>query len=264
MKTIELKVPFCDEKFKISGSEKDKSIIGTIECNNGFYEPHLMNLLPKILRPNGIYLDIGANIGVITLALSKLAKQGKVYAFEPSQNNFEFLKLNIEQNQLDNVSPINLGIFDRNCEMEFSYVETVAGCSFMSESGVKEGICEQIKCLRLDEWVDETEIKKIDLVKMDVEGAEIKAINGGINTFKEFNPNLIIEFNPNPMERFFDQKPESLYQLLSKLYSHIYLIPDNSKNLIEIQEFNQLNEIIKKGKGWEDLLCSNQNFHIEA
>src|SRR5205085_1401318 len=72
----------------------------------GTYEPDETDLIKKIIRPEYIVLDIGANIGYYTLLMAKQVKQ--VFAFEPEQRNFELLQKNIDLNKLDNVDPRNV------------------------------------------------------------------------------------------------------------------------------------------------------------
>lgn len=255
LKNVILKTPY-NKDFLISGSEKDKSIIGAIESNNGHYEQNNMELLKKIIKPDSICLDIGANIGVISLCMSFLAPHGRVFAFEPSYHNFTYLMRNIVQNDTFNIIPVNLGLFDKECSVDFSYVEEVAGCSFISDTGVKEGLSEKIKCISLDAWVDVVGIDRINFVKMDVEGSEIKALAGAMETIKKFKPDLLIEFNPTPMKRFFNENPAQLFEILQKIFDRIYLVSDRESKLIVIDNFHQLEHMLKKGKGWEDLFCT--------
>ncbi len=256
MKDVVLKTPY-NKDFVISGSEKDKSIIGAIESNKGYYEQNNMELLKKIIKPDAVCLDIGANIGVISLCLGYLASYGKVFAFEPSYHNFTFLVRNIIQNEVSNIMPLNYGLLDKECNIDFSYVEEVAGCSFIADTGIKEGVSEKIKCISLDAWDNAVGIDHIDFIKMDVEGSEIKALAGSMKTLKKFKPDLLIEFNPIPMKRFFNERPSQLFDILQKIYDRIYLISDRENELIIIDDFNHLENMLKKGKGWEDLFCTS-------
>lgn len=257
MKDVILKTPYHKD-FLISGSEKDRSIIGAIESNGGRYEFHIMELLQKIIKTDAICLDVGANIGAISLCLGYLAPHGRVFAFEPSSHNFGFLLRNILQNDIKNILPLNYGILNKECIVDFSYVEEVAGCSFISETGIKEGVPEIVKCTNLDTWIDLTGIRRVDFIKMDVEGSEIKALSGSLKTLNKFKPDAIIEFNPIPMKRFFNDSPSQLYEILQNIYENIYLITDKKKDLIKIYDFHQIEQILQRGKGWEDLFCTSQ------
>lgn len=254
MKEIKLKLPFTKKKFRVQGSEKDKSIIGAIEYNQGYYEVNVMSVLERNINNDDVCMDIGANIGVISLALGYLCNNGKVYSFEPSVNNFEYLNKNVDINKLNNIEVINKGLYDKDCELDFSYIEEVAGCSFASEVGVREGMMEKISCINFDKWCIENSIDKIDFIKMDVEGAEIRAFQGMINSIKRLKPKMIIEFNPGPIERFYNSDPEELFLLLKDNFNTISLI-DPEGEMILITDYSQLKILVNKGKGWEDLFC---------
>lgn len=250
-KVVTLKTTFNKTTYIIAGSERDKSIIAQIQ-DNQLYEPHVMLLLSKIIKPHFTCLDIGANIGVISVVLSDLARNGRVYAFEPSHYNFLYLQENIALNNIMNIHPINYGVLDERCEIQFSYVEEVAGCSFMSNTGIKEGIEENVSCIKLDDWVKKHNIK-VDFIKLDVEGAEIKALTGASRTLQQYKPDLVIEFNPTTMKRFFAEDPQNLYRLLATIYPSIEVI-NNDGSLTKIIDYSHLQNTLKTG--WTDLYCS--------
>ncbi len=111
-KTIELIDSCSNRRFKLSGSAADRSVLEPIEKAAGIWEPHLVRLLHRLVRSDDVCLDVGANIGVHTLVLAGLAPQGRIHAFEPSSKNFSFLKRNIRDNHLGNVTAHQLGISD--------------------------------------------------------------------------------------------------------------------------------------------------------
>jgi FkbM family methyltransferase len=127
----------------------------------------------------------------------------------------------VQDNACTNVTVINKGIYNKNCELSFSYIEEVAGCSFVSETGVKEGIEEQISCINFDDWCIEENIQRIDLIKIDVEGAEILALTGMLTSLEKFRPKMIIEFNPGPIERFFGDDPRKLFNILQSSFNKL-------------------------------------------
>jgi len=257
-KTVELRIPGYDRVAAITGSERDDSVIGAIEGARGSYEPHVMALISDILEADSISIDIGANIGVITVAMAWASPRGRVHAFEAAPSNFEYLVRNVRQNGLDQVAAENLAILDEHTEIELSYVEDVAGCSFYSPVGVREGRSERVSAVPLDEWVATGSLRgggPIRLIKLDVEGAEIRALRGAFRTLREHRPRLLIEFNPVPIERFFHGDPRDLVELLLEIFPAVDLIDDADGSLSPVTSFDALNEIVRAGKGWEDLYC---------
>jgi FkbM family methyltransferase len=253
-KKVSLRLPWDEPNkeniFHIIGSDKDKSIMLPIEMSNGFYEPHVLNLMKDIIKKDNICIDIGANIGVISLVLSKLVgENGKVYSIEASKNNYNYLLKNIEINKLKNIVAINQGVWDCQKINTFSYVEEVAGCSFFSSKNIHEGYLENVTCKPLKDIFCDYDIKYIDFIKLDVEGSEIKVIQGGYDIFLKFKPHLIVEYNPIVLERFFGTNPKELYNILNKIYvGGCYYVNKNYKknsDLIKINSINDMEKIFK-------------------
>jgi FkbM family methyltransferase len=258
MKQLNLRLPFSDKDFVIFGSEKDQSVMRDLEVLGGYYEIHVMNLLSKLVKEDFICFDIGANIGIISLAMSLLAKNGKIYAFEASQKTARYFEMNMQENSVRNVELINLGISDRNEKVDFCYVERFAGGSFFSSLGIKDpgAEIEIIECITIDEFVKSNNIGKIDLIKMDIEGAEIKGLNGGVQTLRNLKPDLVIEINPLAIERFYGENVETLYSILDSIYPYKYLIDSQTANLLKIDDMKLFLKYLNSGRGVEDLFCS--------
>ncbi|WP_010273429.1 FkbM family methyltransferase [Paenibacillus senegalensis] len=254
MKMVVLKTPFDKKFFLVRGSESDMSIIGGIELSGGLYEPHVMNLLHSIIKPDSVCMDIGANIGTISMVMSHLAPSGKVYSFEPSPVNFMYLEQNLLFNACHNVEALHLGAYDVNKEMQFYDIEAGGGWSFVS-NGTQQGTPNQkVTCIKIDDWVKQRKLSSLDLIKMDVEGAEIHALRGARNTIKSFKPDLVIEFNPATVKVYFGENPFYLYKLLTSLYPYIYYIGFDSK-LVAVTCYSQLLALIKPTV-LGDLLCT--------
>lgn len=89
--------------------------------------------------------------------------------------------INIEQNNIKNIFPYKIALFDSNTELTFSYVEEFSGGAFCSVTGVDDPRAshERVKAQKLDDFIKSNKIERIDLIKIDVEGAEINVIQGG-------------------------------------------------------------------------------------
>ncbi|MFP3389260.1 FkbM family methyltransferase [Brevibacillus sp. SIMBA_040] len=253
-KTVQFRLPFDQKSFLIHGSHSDQSVLYYVEMADGLYEDYVINLLRKVVQPDYVCLDIGANLGTISLALSYLAPSGKVYAFEPSSINYHFLTKTLEDNQIQNVEPVPLGVFDRNGTIEFCEVDRGGGWSFVA-SEATSAATDTITCTRLDDWVAEKNLSRIDLIKIDVEGSEVQALTGAVQTFKNFNPDLVIEFNPDNLRGYFGKDPNELFLRIFSLYNHVYLIK-RDESLVEISTYHELLELIKPFHG--DLFCTNK------
>lgn len=255
MKTVVLKTPFDQKFFLVRGSEADMSITHGIEVSKGIYEPHVMSTLHSIIQPDSVCMDIGANIGVITLVMGYLASSGKVFSFEPSPENFMYLEQNLLFNASHSVEAFQLGVYDVNQELEFYDIEAGGGWSFVSNGTEKGTPNQKVNCIRIDDWAKLRKLDRLDLIKLDVEGAEIHALQGAQQTIERFKPELIIEFNPATIMVHFGENPFDLYKLLNSWYPYIYYIGMNGK-LELISHYSHLLYLIKPTV-LGDLLCTH-------
>lgn len=255
-----LKLPFSDQIYQIKGQPQDESVPEALSVQDGIYEPWIMQILKRYIRSDSICLDIGANIGIISIAMSALALQGRVFAFEASKKNYELLKTNLSLNHITNVEPLQLAIYDRSGEVVFEHVNEFAAGSYISETAVHDhrAESERVHCVRLSDWVNSrAELRTIDLIKMDIEGAEIRALQGGQEVFRKYKPLLMVECNSYTLTHFQGQSPSMLYTTLQNIFPYVYLIDRGTAELYPLgsmQDFE--NMIIKSKSDIEDLLCS--------
>lgn len=153
-----------------------------------------MILTKEVLKNKSIFFDIGANMGVFTLLAASKIKQGKIFAFEPIPQALRMLYQNIRINNLDDrvtvlekVASDKDGLENFNIENfnEFSYISANKGLNNITVSSV-----------RLDTFCKKNNIRFIDLIKIDVEGAEMMVLKGLEELLKKGNIGmLIIELN---------------------------------------------------------------------
>lgn len=170
---------------KIYVNPKDDSLGLLI---NPIFEEKETKIFNEHIKEGDIVVDIGANIGYHTLTFAKLVgKTGKVYAFEPDPINFNYLKKNIEFNGYKNVIPIQKAVSDITGKGKL-YLYKRAGVEKiwdLKEKGNRPTI--EIDMIKLDDF-----IKKIDFVKIDVEGAEGMVLRGMPNLLRQ-NIKMVIE-----------------------------------------------------------------------
>src|SRR5207247_9520522 len=110
-----------------------------------------------------------------------------------------------------------------------------------------------VSAMRLDHWARRDGLKRVDLIKLDVEGAETHVLAGAAQTLERFRPILLTEYNPR-CAAYFGEPPDAYFRLLGRLYTSVRLIePDGS--LSELPDWETLEARLEQGKGWEDLLC---------
>jgi SAM-dependent methyltransferase len=98
-------------------------------CWMGWYERDKQRLMAKEVRAGSIFYDVGANVGFHTLLAAKLVGSGKVFSFEPSPRNLEYLRRHIALNKLHNVSVFESAVSDRDQVLHFQMERTGFGGS---------------------------------------------------------------------------------------------------------------------------------------
>lgn len=142
----------------------------------------------------GSAVDIGANIGMHTIPLGKMLKNtGKVIAIEPEPNNFKILKRNVELNKLNNVILINVACSSKEGKFKFYLDEIGTGAGSFYQEKVQGSKTITVQAKKLDKILLELRIKKIDLIKIDVEGGEADVLEGAKKTLKKSHPKIIFE-----------------------------------------------------------------------
>ena len=166
----------------------------------GCHEPETTQLIFGILRPGDTFIDLGANIGYYTvIAGSLVGPAGAVHSFEPIPEIFSSLKENVALNALTNVRLNQNAVFNEDCELEIFLPkpENNGTGSFMRSPDAPG---ESILCdaLTLDAYVEREGIEQIRLIKMDIEGAELRALKGMKNLLSSSTrPDVICEASPN-------------------------------------------------------------------
>jgi len=156
-----------------------------------------IRFLQNHLNPGDIFLDIGANIGCYTLAASKMVTDtGKVYAFEAISGVFEKLTYNANINKLQNVVLENKAIYSKEDTLTF-YVSAREnmGMSSIFRHDTESGQTETVKAISVDQYVTEKNIQKINVIKIDIEGAEMFALKGMTKTLQNLKPLVMIELS---------------------------------------------------------------------
>lgn len=166
-----------------------------------------VELLKRLLPSDGVFVDIGANIGSFTLVAAKYAQSGRVHAFEPSDFHLQRLVHNIKLNGFDNITINPVGLSDQSCEATLHMpighkgITNTGGASLYADKDTPELRPETVRLIRLDDYIAQQSIQRLDLIKIDVEGAELHALRGGRKTIARFQPQVIMEVDLNNLTR---------------------------------------------------------------
>lgn len=191
--------------------------------NFDYYEKEDELVFFSQLKENAVILDIGANIGWYSLLFSKRLPQSKIYSFEPITDTYKYLMKNIALNHVSNIFPFNIGLSEKEGFSTYYYFPE--GSVLASEKNlINCPKAKEITCRvdTLDKFMFTKKLGKLDLIKCDVEGAELSVIKGGLNTIRKFLPILFIEL----FERWtlqFNYHPNDVIRLLSDIGYECFL-----------------------------------------
>lgn len=167
----------------------------------GINEPDIVRLARTYARPGGIIYDVGAHIGFTTLLFADcLRGRGEVHSFEiaPSVAR-KYLRNTIAGNRLTNVFVHEVGLGN-----DHRIVDLHVGATAMASlySPPAEGDTEACTVVRLDDFATEKNLPAPTVIKIDVEGAELDCLMGGIETIRTHQPVMLIEFHsPDLLEQ---------------------------------------------------------------
>lgn len=185
---------------------------------HGYCEKTETAVVRQLARPGMTMLDIGANIGYYTLILSAIAgPEGKVIAFEPDTKNLEFLRRSIAGLPIDNVELVPSAVWESSGSIElYLNPEDLIDHSVIPGAG-GERPHYSIPAVALDEYLDG---RAVDFVKMDIQGAEGRALMGMSELLEKRPPSVLItEFWPSALRRAGTPPEEVFARLLDLGYA---------------------------------------------
>jgi FkbM family methyltransferase len=152
-----------------------------------------MNLCRR-LEGDSVVFDIGACEGIYALTAKALSGSSRVVAIEALPENFERLKRNIELNSFD-IEALEVACSDRDGEAKFFASEGVSNeASLLAKSDAEsQGSAHTVRTRSVDSLVEELALPRVDLVKIDVEGAEPAVLSGMEHSLANFRPVILIE-----------------------------------------------------------------------
>ena len=170
-------------------------IIALFAIKLGRWEQGERNYVRKIIQTNNVVVDVGANLGQYTLLFSKLVgNEGTVFSFEPAPENYRLLQMAIEANRCTNVVANELAVSDVSGWADLHISELHHGDHRIIEpKGKRKAI--RVRSVSLDDQLSEE--ARIDLIKIDVQGAE-PLVFRGMRQIIQKHPELTIltEFSP--------------------------------------------------------------------
>lgn len=177
-------------------------------CVTGTYEPAETTFVRNFLKPGMTFVDIGANIGWFTLnAANIVGPSGRVISFEPRADTFAALNRTLEDNDyLAFCRAYNNAVGDAPGELMIgwnSHMGNPGGTWLLSVQGLQDAFVnsgaavQRTEVVTLDSIVGDA---RVDLIKIDVEGAELLALGGAAGVLRNQHPTVLCEINPSLLQ----------------------------------------------------------------
>jgi FkbM family methyltransferase len=189
------------------------------------YEPCETAFVRKHLRKGEVFLDIGANIGWFTLLASTIVGEtGSIFAFEPRPETAEHLRQTIEANLLsDRIALRQCGLADAEgvAFINSAFETNNPGGSFVLPHPAGGDMESAPIALRT---LDSFKFEKVDFIKMDVEGSEMKVVKGGMRTISRCRPIILSEINPSALVQVSGATPDDFLRIFFELNYEVSII----------------------------------------
>jgi FkbM family methyltransferase len=201
----------------------------------GDYEKFELALISRLARGAEVVFDIGANIGWYSLHVAQQEPQARIYAFEPVPTTHERLLANLARNVAGNrVTPVKDGLTDTPGAFDM-FVPATSGspAASLNELHPGEG-SRRVSCrfTTLDQFVEDNGVDRLDFLKCDVEGAELRVLKGGMKALERFRPAVVIELL-RKWSAAFGYHPNDVLDLFAGLGYVCYGVGDRALTRIE-------------------------------
>lgn len=209
----------------------------------GVYERAITNVVERMIKERGCrtFLDVGANFGWYTTLFAKYAKDGGfVHSFEPVPSIFDNLSRNYDLlGSPANVNINNLALGETEGELTINLFEGLStGHASLSDQGRDDAIPFKCRMTTLDSYLDENGAGDVDLVKVDIEGAELSFLKGASKLFTQEKPPIILMEMALQQTKNFGYLPNDLIDFLRAKASYkFFVIDERTEKLTEISEF---------------------------
>ncbi len=226
----------------------------------GVYEPFETELFRAKLKPGMTVLDVGANLGYHTvIAASRVGAAGRVIAFEPEPNNFELLSRNVRENNFSNVRLCNIAVADKQGVLTLHISDSNKGKHSLVNTSAQSSEYTrsiEVQTRTIDDVMSEQNVTRVDIIKMDIEGAEPLALIGMKKTLTIPGLTLFVEFSPTALLAC-KMDPVALLTTLREGGYSIGEIRESERRVVDVEDFAAFSASIPVSRH-TNLLCEKR------
>lgn len=168
----------------------------------GVWDPSLTAFVEKTLRPSDVFIDVGAHVGYFTLLASRrVGPTGTVLSIEPNPFALKQLERNVERNHLQNVLVAHTACGEAQSVVRLHlHSESNSSMASLYSKDSSGSVAVEVPCTTLDQLCQERGVRRVNLVKIDVEGAELFVLRGMKRVMREMRPSIVLELHPKLLE----------------------------------------------------------------
>jgi len=192
------------------------------------FEPEMVKLFESLISKEDYVMDIGANIGCTAILFADLAS--KVYAFEAAPSTYKLLSENIALSKLPAVETFNIGLGEAPGETTLTFSADNRSGGFVSDQTQANAghIVEHISINTIDNLAKTLQLKRLDFIKIDVEGFELKVINGAKEVLNTYQPIVVLELNHWCLNAFQRTSVPDFFDALRAIFPVLYAVDNNT------------------------------------
>ncbi|MBV9389520.1 MAG: FkbM family methyltransferase [Chroococcidiopsidaceae cyanobacterium CP_BM_ER_R8_30] len=234
----------------------------------GDLDPKVTLVCKRLLRSGDTMLDVGANCGLITMYAAKIVgSSGRVHAFEPQPALAELIRESANANGYNQVLVHNIALSVEDGVLDLFVPSDNGGAASFSQQwgqicGADKTI--QVEVRRTADYLASLNLKRVRLMKIDVEGHEEFVLRGGLDFFRDHGPDAIVFESSEHAGPFWEREP---VKLLTSINYTIFAIKKSKFGSLRLQELNRQTDgqvsghdfiAIKRGEQYEDILSALQ------
>ena len=194
------------------------------------------NFFIKNISSTDICFDVGSNIGYFSLLFSSLAPKGEVHSFEPIKQNIKLLQKSARLNKFKNIYVNNMALSNFSGSSFFSISSDSAFSSFKNTGRIVESKKSLVRVAKIDSYLKEKKIPRVDILKIDVEGAEKLVLEGAKTTLSNRNKKpriILIELFQQNLNSY-DYTVEEIIKYLNSFGYKGFTIDGSGSKLLKI------------------------------
>lgn len=218
------------------------------------YEKFSLQIVDWLLPEEGTFVDIGTHYGIYSLTAARKLKKGKVFSYEPVEENIQVFQKSIKENQFTNIEVVNKAVSNESGKIKFNIANASDSSGIHKHPNTKTLEKREVTVTTLDE--DLLNEENIVLMKIDTEGNEMAVLNG-MNKILKNNPQvkLLIEFNPKVLKVADTEPVVFLKYLKEELNFDVYFINDFSHQIYDMTDKLERFESYMDVTSYINILC---------